>query len=84
MVIHSYAHATSHDGVHFVDRGTQMLAFGGGKVCEEMNTGSGSVWASRTGGYVINYSHGSTLCFMTSRHSPAGPWTPVGSADRAG
>ena len=91
MNIHSYGSATSPDGVHWTDHGTMMTQFDEGKTCPNTGSGSGSVWKSTspttsptTNGsgkkdtYVINYSHGGVIRFMTAP-APAGPWTPVGS-----
>ena len=85
MSIHSYGSATSDDGVHWVDHGTQMTQFDEGKSCPATGSGSGSVWKA-TGGsedkWVINFSHGGVIRFMTAP-TPSGPWTPVGPSTPA-
>jgi hypothetical protein len=92
MSIHSYGSGTSKDGVHWTDHGTMMTQFDEGTHCPSTGSGSGSVWkahknsagSSREGDdeYVINFSHGGVIRFMTAP-TPRGPWTPVGSTAKA-
>jgi hypothetical protein len=86
MSIHSYGSATSPDGVHWTDHGTMMTQFDEGAQCPATGSGSGSVWKAYSSNssdeYVINYSHGGVIRFMTAP-TPRGPWTPVGSTAKA-
>ena len=91
MSIHSYGSGTSEDGVHWTDHGTMMTQFDEGVQCPSTGSGSGSVWKSYTSAtesdaesdeYVINFSHGGVIRFMTAP-TPAGPWSPVGSTAKA-
>lgn len=91
--INSFGGAFSHDGVHWDDTGAMMVAFDEGVSCPKTTTGSGAVWKrvrareSATSvssaapedveEWVINYSEGAVIRFMTGS-SPGGPWTPVG------
>jgi hypothetical protein len=94
--IHSFGSATSPDGVHWTDHGTMMTQFDEGAQCPKTGSGSGSVWKPHTSNstgtssdatsngdeYVINFSHGGVIRFMTAP-TPRGPWTPVGSTAKA-
>jgi hypothetical protein len=82
--ISAFASATSANGVHWDDHGSNMYPFDQGKTCPDTASGSGSVWRSPTNEseYVINYSD-QTLRFMTAS-SPNGPWQPVGPAVQTG
>ena len=80
MSIHSYGSATSPDGVHWTDHGTQLTEFDTGTACPKTGSGSGSVWKAYTNGtteYVINFSEGGRIRLMTAP-TPNGPWTATG------
>jgi hypothetical protein len=83
--INSFGGASSLDGVHWDDAGAMMIAFDEGKSCPQTSTGSGAVWKRSRPSHgsldedewIINYSEGAVIRFMTS-DSPGGPWQPVG------
>ena len=92
MGIHSYGSATSPDGVHWTDHGTQMTEFDTGTACPKTGSGSGSVWKAypsssseqHRGGagadddeFVINFSESGRIRLMTAP-TPKGPWTATG------